>query len=89
MIFAIRHAERADRVPNPPDIKIPFDPPITETGLPYLYLRHPSSSTHRQENSRHFGGTSRSGGGHHLLVTLSPLSHDCRAYQERDCSRFP
>lgn len=33
MIFAVRHAERADRTPEPPPIDIAFDPHITERGI--------------------------------------------------------
>lgn len=33
MIFAVRHTERADRIPKPPPVKIPYDPHLTETGL--------------------------------------------------------
>lgn len=33
MIFAVRHTERADRVPSPPPIKLSYDPHITDTGI--------------------------------------------------------
>ena len=33
MIFAVRHGERADRVPTPPPIELASDPQLTETGM--------------------------------------------------------